>query len=68
MSCLQKVIMKTEPSYNFQHSLLTREGIHNPIMKYKESQSWSILIRRVGLISHLSSIYITTNIVIEGLN
>ena len=53
------VIMKTKPSYTFQHSLLTREVF---IMVLGHSQSEEFLIRRVELVTHLYSI-ISTNIV-----
>ena len=53
------VIMKTKLSYNFQHSLLTREVF---IMVLGHSQSEEFLIRRIKLVTHLYSI-IVTNIV-----
>jgi len=53
------VIMKTEPSYTFQHSLLIREVF---IMVLGHSQSEEFLIRRIGLVNHLYNI-ISTNIV-----
>ena len=53
------VIMKIEPSYIFQHSLLTREVF---IMVLHHSQSEEFLIRRIGLVTHLYSI-ISTSVV-----
>ena len=53
------VIMKNEPSYILQHSLLTREVF---IMVLGHSQSEEFLIRRIGLVTHMYSI-ISTSIV-----
>ena len=47
------VIMKTEPSYTFQHSLLTREVF---IMVLGHSKSEEFIIRRIRLVTHLDNI------------